>query len=141
MTNRYVHTSLFRTSHSAVFQRVSPFQELRRVFSIAWQTQHLEEINCQVFRMIQIEYNNKCHLHCFWLAFEWEAIRCHCLVCFVCNYISSRVLQQVYPFATQSINLAYHWLFLHCGDISISCRVVIVHDTSAWMKTSRFQAL
>jgi len=39
---------------------------------------------------------------------------------------------------TQSINLAYRWSFLHRGDISISCSVVIVRGTSTWMKMSRF---
>jgi len=55
-------------------------------------------INCQVFWMIQIEYTQVSFtLLPAWLRVESDILSR--LVCFACNYTSSRVLHRVYPFA------------------------------------------
>lgn len=117
-------TALFRTSLSAVFHRVSPLRVPRRVLAgtAAWQMQHLEGLIVKCSEWYKSR-THKCHLHCFRLVFEWEAIYCHASFASLAITLPPAFCIGLHPFATYtSINLACRWSFLHRGDVSISCQ-------------------
>lgn len=113
------------TSLSAVFHRVSPLQQLRRVLaSTAWQMQRLVGL---IVKCVPNDTNRSIYIHTQ-VSFTLLPARLRVgsdilsrLVCLVCNYTSSRVLHRATSFChAQSINLACHRLFLRRADISIS---------------------
>lgn len=128
-------TSLFHILLLAVFHRVSPLQELRKVLAnIAWQMQHLEGLIVKCFEWYKSS-THKCHLHCFRLVFEWKAIYCHA------SFASSAITLP--PSFCIGRILSLHQLisyvadrFLHRRDISISCSNI--RGISAWMRTTCF---